>query len=299
MLLLAGTLPTTEIELHTGTARLEKDFLLIGDKPFPLTRGTTSMIGASCSVVHYFNDALPQCVVAGDIGKRSGSRLIYRYLTTHLPRSNISALGLHYIIPDIGLHNQMMIAIRKMKCKPCLIADAGFMYVAKASGQASYYDLFLPDLGELAFLADDKAMHPAYTRGFLTKPEDDPVKLIERAYNTHNAALHLCVKGKTDYICANGEVVEKIEEPLIDELEAIGGTGDTITGMVAGLVFNGVPMVEACTIASKVNRRAGQLVNPTPATQIADIIGALPHALEEIIRDFSIDQCKKDVLTLS
>ena len=287
MLLLAGTLPTTDIELHTGTAFFQQDILTIGDESFPLTRGTASMIGAACAIIRYFGDELPLCVVAGDIGKRSGSRLIYRYLTRHLPKSNVIVLGLHYIIPDIGLHNQVMMSIRKMRQRPCLIADAGFMYSAKASGQASFYDLFLPDLGELAFLADDKASHPAYTRGFLIKLEDIPDKLIEHAYDTGNAAQYLCVKGRTDYICANGEIVEKIDEPLIEELEAIGGTGDTITGMVTGLVYHGFSIPEACTIACKTNRRAGLIVNPTPATQIAEIIAMIPHALSEIVIDTS------------
>ena len=285
MLLLAGTLPTADAELHTGTAGLQGTTLTIGNKTVPLNRGTASMIGAACAVAHYFGDSPPQCVVAGDIGKRSGSRLIYRHLTRHLPKAGATILGLHYIIPDIGLHNQVMMAIRKMSPRPCLIADAGFMYVAKVSGQAASYDLFLPDLGELAFLADDKASHPAYTRGFLTKLEDDPTRLIEHAYDTGNAAQHLCVKGKTDYLYANGRRVEKIDEPLIEELEAIGGTGDTITGMVAGLVSHGLSITEACTIACRANRRAGQILHPTPATQIAEIIAKIPQALSELAFD--------------
>ena len=47
--------------------------------------------------------------------------------------------------------------------KPILVADAGSMYVAKAGGDAPFYDVFTPDLGETAFLADEKAMHPMYT----------------------------------------------------------------------------------------------------------------------------------------
>jgi len=285
MLLLAGTIPTTEIKLHTGTARLDDERLIIGNKTFPLNRGTASMIGAACAVTHYFGDAMPQGVVAGDIGKRSGSRLIYRYLTRNLPKTKVTILALHYIIPDIGLHNQMLMSVRKMSSRPYLIADAGLMYVAKASGQASSYDLFLPDLGELAFLADDKASHPAYTRGFLSKLEDDPARLIEHAYDTGNAAQHLCVKGKTDFICANGKIVEKIDEPTIEELEAIGGTGDTITGMVAGLVYHGSSITKACSIACKANRIAGQIGNSTPATQIGEIIARIPQALEEIFKD--------------
>jgi len=55
-----------------------------------------------------------------------------------------------------------------------LIADAGFMYAAKMSGQASKYDLFTPDVGELAFLADEEAPHLFYTRLiriFLWRPD--------------------------------------------------------------------------------------------------------------------------------
>ena len=47
--------------------------------------------------------------------------------------------------------------------KPTLVADAGFMYVAKMSGYADAYDLFTPEAGELAILADEKAPHPFYT----------------------------------------------------------------------------------------------------------------------------------------
>ena len=284
MILLAGTLPTTDIELHTGTAELQGNSLRIGDKSFPLNRGTASMIGAACTVTQYFGDLPPHCVVAGDIGKRSGSRLVYRYLTKQLPKTTLNVLGLHYIIPDIGLHNQVMMSLRKMPLPPCLIADAGFMYVAKASGNAPSYDLFLPDIGELAFLADEKASHPAYTRGFLTKLEDDPTKLIEHAYETGNTAQHMIVKGKTDHICVNGEIVEKVNEPVIEELEAIGGTGDTITGMVTGLVHHGFSITEACRIACKANRIAGKLINPTPATQICELIAKIPQSLEEIFK---------------
>lgn len=284
MLLLAGTIPTIDIELQTGTAHLDGEKLVVNDKIFPLNRGTASMMGAACAVANYFGDDTPHCVLAGDVGKRSGSRLIYRHLTRYLPKTRVAVLGLHYIIPDIGLHNQMIMAVRKMALRPRLIADAGFMYVAKASGQASSYDLFLPDLGELAFLADDKASHPAYTRGFLSKLEEDPGKLIEHAYNNGNAAQHLCVKGKKDFICTGGKIVETIDEPSIEELEAIGGTGDTITGMVAGLVHHGLSITKACSIACKANRIAGQIVNPTFATQISELIATIPRSLEEIFK---------------
>ena len=56
--------------------------------------------------------------------------------------------------------NRVLFAVEEMAKRPVLIADAGFMYAAKMSGQSSKYDLFTPDVGELAFLADEEAPHP-------------------------------------------------------------------------------------------------------------------------------------------
>ena len=282
-LMLAGTVPSEDISLVAGTAEINSQTLTVGNKHFSINRGTAAMIGAACAVASYFDVSHPFCVIGGDIGKKTGSRLVYHYIRKNIAEMQVSVLCLHYIVPDIGLHNQMLAVIGRLKEKPCLIADAGFMYAAKASGRAASYDLFLPDIGELAFLADDKASHPAYTRGFLTGLEGSPVKLIERAYNTGNASRHLCVKGKTDRVCSDGTVAEEIDTPVVEALEAIGGTGDTITGMVAGLVSHGVPIKEACVIACRANRKAGEMVNPTPATQIHEIIAKIPQAVDEVI----------------
>jgi hypothetical protein len=282
-LLLAGTIPRDTIDLITGEARVYDGKLFIGDSEISLIRGTAAMIGAACAAAAYLGDPLPHCVIGGDIGKRTGSRNVYRHLIKNLPKMEVTVLGLHYIIPDIALHNQVRTSIKKMKQTPTLIADAGFMYVAKASGYATFYDLFLPDLGELAFLADDKAMHPAYTRGFLTKLEDAPAQLIERVFSTGNAARYLCVKGRIDHICADGKILESIGSPMIDALEPIGGTGDTITGMVAGLVSHGYAIPEACRIACSANRIAGQMAAVTPATQIDKIVSLIPAALKDLV----------------
>jgi NAD(P)H-hydrate repair Nnr-like enzyme with NAD(P)H-hydrate dehydratase domain len=91
------------------------------------------------------------------------------------------------------------------------------------------------------------------------------------------------VKGAVDYICHDGEIVEKISEPNIEALEPIGGTGDMITGMISGLIYAGKSPVEACRIAGRVNRRAGELSQPTPATQVKDIIKFIPAALKQVL----------------
>jgi len=279
-ILLAGTIPGNDTSLLTGTATFENNRLFIGKAEIPMNRGTAAMIAAVCKTVQHLNCQMPYCVLGNDIGTKIGSRNVYRYLVKNRKNLPYDIFGLHYIIPDIGLHNQVMTAIRKIDPKPVLVADAGFMYVAKAAGMAANYDLFLPDLGELAFLADEKAAHPAYTRGFLTKLETDPQDLIQKAVMFNNAARNLCVKGKTDYICRGTEILETVSSPAVEELEPIGGTGDTITGMAVGLIGCGYNITEACTVACRANREAGKITGPSPASQISDIISNIPDALK-------------------
>ena len=136
--------------------------------------------------------------------------------------------------------------------------------------------------GELAFLADDKADHPAYTRGFICHLEGEVLNLIKRAYDNKNAAKYMCIKGSTDYVCHEGEILSNVNEPDIDILESIGGTGDTITGIASALIYQGISIDKATTQASKINRWAGKIANPTPATQIYEIIKQIPKALDKI-----------------
>lgn len=93
------------------------------------------------------------------------------------------------------------------------------MYVAKMSGFSRFYDLFTPDVGEMDFLADEKAPHPFHTRGFLLEEEDRAVDLIRRAQKHQNAARFLLVKGYRDYVAKDGVVVDIIEEPLVESME--------------------------------------------------------------------------------
>jgi NAD(P)H-hydrate repair Nnr-like enzyme with NAD(P)H-hydrate dehydratase domain len=225
----------------------------------------------------------PVGLVAGDIGKRQGSEKIYEYLAENLPNMNVGVLTLHYIMPDLKRNKKVLAAIDTMKEKPILIADAGSMYVAKAGGDSHYYDVFTPDLGETAFLADDKADHPTFTRGFIFHMENNVPELIRRAYASNNADPTMFVKGSVDYICHDNEILYTIDQPSVPAMEPIGGTGDLITGMISGLIHAGKSPVEACRIAGHVNRKAGELSQPTPATQIEDILKFIPTALEEVL----------------
>jgi NAD(P)H-hydrate repair Nnr-like enzyme with NAD(P)H-hydrate dehydratase domain len=282
MLLLAGTIPDKELPLIHGRARLDKGRFFIDDKCFCLHRGTSSMIGTAITICQHQGLEEPYCVVAGDIGRGQGSRLVYKYLTENISALNPSVCSFHYIMPDLVLHKELYEALRHTERRPFLIADAGYMYIAKMSGLAGFYDLFTPDVGELAFLADERSPHPFYTRGFIFHRPEDVEGFIFRAYKGKNSPRFLLVKGATDFICEDGEIIERIDKPDVDVLECIGGTGDTITGMVAALIYSGCKPQEACYIAAVANRVAGSLANPTPATQVLEIIRCIPEALKKV-----------------
>jgi len=44
-------------------------------------------------------------------------------------------------------------------------------------------------------------------------------------------------------------------------------------------------VVEACTKACKINRLAGELVNPTPATPIAQFIPFIAEAIRKVVNE--------------
>ena len=277
MILIVGTLPLEGVDLVWGRVEVREKSIKIGGEEFPLGRGTAAMMAACAMVLD--GDQL-YGVTVGDIGTGEGSVKLYRFLAEEVPKLSPAVICFGYVMPNRTLHDAAFEAIQDMKPRPMLLADAGFMYVAKMSGKAPQYDLFTPDLGELAFLADDKSPHPFYTRGFIFHMTDRVPELIKRAYETGGAAKVLLVKGERDYVCKDGEILEVIEEPKVPELEPIGGTGDTITGMTAALIAQGLSLVDAAARAARANRRAGELTRPNPATQIEEIIHHIPRALE-------------------
>ena len=276
-------MPIDKLPLLMGEIQVDEQGVKIEGHDLAFNRGNEAMMAAACLICQEYGVENPVGLVAGDVGNREGSEKIYDYLAENLPNLNVRILTLHYIMPDLKRNKKVLATINTMKDKPILIADAGSMYVAKAGGDSHYYDVFTPDLGETAFLADDKADHPTFTRGFIFHMENNVPELIRRAYASNNAAPTMFVKGSVDYICHNGEILYTIDEPSVPTMEPIGGTGDLITGMISGLIHAGKSPVDACRIAGHVNRKAGELSQPTPATQIRDILKFIPAALEEVL----------------
>ncbi len=175
--------------------------------------------------------------------------------------------------------------MEEMNPRPILIAYAGFMYAAKMSGQSNAYELFTPDAGELAFLADEKAPHPFYTRGFILHDENRIPDLISRAYEHKNTARYLLVKGREDHVASKEGVHAAIDHPVNESIEVMGDTRDSLTGIVSALIASGMETLEAAILADRINRLAGHLAGPTPASQVMEVIAHIPKAMKDVLKD--------------
>lgn len=284
MFAIVGTVPDPDFPLVKGRARIKGDKIIVKGNAFDINRGTPALLAAAARAARVLGQPEPYVFLAGDTGLGHGSAKIYKHLVNCLGKSNFNAIVFHYLQPDVDWHNKVLFAVKEMQRAPALIADAGFMYAAKMSGQANAYDLFTPDAGELAFLADEEAPHPFYARGFILQDENNVPDLISRAYKHKNAARLVLVKGKTDYVADKKGVFATIEKPAHEAMEAIGGTGDTITGVVTALIASGMETAKAAIIAAKVNRIAASRANPTPATQVSEIIAHIPAAIKAALK---------------
>jgi hypothetical protein len=287
MLVLIGTVPEDNFPVVSGTATLRKDTLALDGHETSVNRGTPALVASASKACEILGLSVPLSFLVGDEGVGHGSRKLYEHLKTQLPAIGAKVITFHYLQPDVDWHNRILLALQEKGSLPTLIADAGYMYAAKMSGFASCYDLFTPDIGELAFLADEMAPHPFYTRGFILHEEEKVPDLIQRAYDGENAAKTLLIKGTKDYICTKERIFATVDTPKVTSLELIGGTGDTLTGIVAALTFAGYPVSDAATMAAKANRLAGEMADPTPATQVFNIIQHIPKALENVLDEMT------------
>ena len=286
MLAIVGTIPDADFPLATGEVTLKGGHIYVEGRPAPVNRGTPALMAAAIKCLDVLGLPMPYGYLAGDIGLGDGSRRLYEHLVEHLPQSDFQVITFHYLQPDVDWHNKVLFAIGKIRKRPKLIADAGFMYAAKMSGLAEEYDLFTPDAGELAFLADEEAPHPFYTRGFILHEDQNIPELIRRAYAHRNAARRLLVKGRIDYVAGHQGMIATIDTPSEEALEPIGGTGDTLTGILSALICGGFDIDRAALLAARANRIAGRLASPTPMTQVAEIIARIPEAVSQ-----ALDKC--------
>ncbi len=282
MMLIAGTVPVRDLPLTEGKVESLGEFLVVDGHRIPCTQGTGALISAALAATEYLKLAPPQVLVAGDAGQGKGSRDIYEYLIQKLDELSPEVLVLHYCLPDMALMRRLCESVDKCARRPLMIADAGSMYAAKAAGLAPQFDIFTPDATEIAFLADPEATHPAYIAKHLFDTDiTQALTMVAAAYQNNSAARVLLVKGAIDYVVQYGSVFTAIDEPDVPALEAIGGTGDTITGLVAAFADCGLEPHQAAIIAARANRMAGQFSRATPATKVSQVIEQFPAVFQE------------------
>ena len=288
MMLISGIIPVKDMPLTIGEIKADGVFLNLNGINIPCTQGTAALISAALTATDYLGLDPPHALLAGDIGQGEGSRLIYEYLIKNISNLSPDVLALHYCLPDMAMMKKLIISSERCAKRPIMIADAASMYAAKAAKLATRFDIFTPDSCEMAFLADPDASHPAYiSRHLFDTGETRIPELVSAAYHQKNAAKLLLVKGAVDYVFKDGKIIDIITEPNIPELEAIGGTGDTITGLVAALAYAKLELYEAAIIAAKANRMAGEYAQATPATRIWQIISQLPEVFKEYLCEWS------------
>jgi len=288
MMLIAGTVPLKDLPLTVGRAAAEGDSLVVDGRRIPCTQGTAAMATAAVVATDYLKLDAPQVLVVGDTGQGKGSREMYEYLIQNVARLSPQVLALHYCLPDMALTRRLCEAVKGCARRPVMIADAASMYAAKAAGLAPSFDVFTPDATEMAFLADPDATHPAYIAKHLFDADvTQTPKLVEAAYERKNAARLLLVKGAMDYIVENGKILATVSEPDVPALEPIGGTGDTITGLLCAFVHAGLELHEAAVVAAKANRMAGRMAGATPATRVTQIISQFPTVFKQYLCQWS------------
>jgi len=161
-------------------------------------------------------------------------------------------------------------------------------HVAEFSPDVLALHYWLPDMSQTRQLcaAIEKCRKRPVMILFETDISHTP-ELARTAYENHGAARLLLVKGSTDYIIRDGEVLDMITEPDVPMLEPIGGTGDTITGVVSALAHAELEPHEAAIIAARANRMAGKYAKVTPATKVRQIIDQFPSVFKDYLCEWS------------
>jgi len=279
--LIVGTVPEEDFPLVHGPVVVRNQSLRVQEREVKIARGTPALAAFTAMAAREMDLAPPEVLLMGDTGSGQGSRKVYARLVEIMGELEVEGFTFHYLLPDIYWHNKVLWAIQEKQPSAVLVADAGFMYVAKMSGFSADYDLFTPDIGEMCFLADETAPHPFYTRGFLLEDESRVEEYISRAYSEQNAARHLLVKGARDYIVQDGQIMSTVSEPAVPAMEAIGGTGDSLTGIVTARLMAKEDIPAACHKSALTNRHLGVLGLPTPAFSIGELLPFLAGAMQE------------------
>ncbi|MCX8007318.1 MAG: sugar kinase [Coriobacteriia bacterium] len=281
-LLVVATYPVVAGPVVLGPAIAGGGALEVAGTRVPEAQGTAAMLGAACAAAAHLGCPAPWALLAGDIGRGDGTRAVFAALPDALERVRPTVVAFHYLQPVMALMREGVAAVERIVPDAILVADAGGMYAAKAAGLAPRFELMTPDAGEVGFLADPDATHPAYVSRYLFGTGGfDPAELGRLAHERRGSSRVLLVKGVVDHVLLEGEVAASVHEPVVPALEAIGGTGDTLTGLASAFLAAGFPAVDAAVCAARANREAGLVMHATPAMRARELVAAIPEVLRD------------------
>lgn len=272
--LVVATYPAITGSPIIGLASIAKSGgVRIADTEYSCMQGAFALIASATTVAEANAAPRPYALLCADVGRGDGTIEAFQLLPEVVSQVEPDIAVFHYMKPLVSLMSDAVSKIDDIRPQTTLVADAGGMYAAKAAGVADRFELMTPDVGEIGFLADPGTQHPAYSSKFIFGGQDfDPAHLAQRAWESGGSARTLIIKGAVDHICREGRVVARVSEPSVPALEAVGGTGDTLTGIVCALMATGLPTVDAATKGCEMNRRAGEDLGATPATSVAEFI---------------------------
>lgn len=110
----------------------------------------------------------------------------------------------------------------------------------------------------------------------LERMEVDPDDLKAQA---GESGVVLCLKGPVDHIAGPGGKYAEIEGGNAGL--TVGGTGDTLAGLIAGLMAQGIPAFDATVMGCTIMKRAAADLYPQYgyAFSARDVIARIPHLI--------------------
>jgi hydroxyethylthiazole kinase-like uncharacterized protein yjeF len=190
-------------------------------------------------------------------------------LRPHMERSTCLAMG-----PGLGTHDDTIKSVVKIlgmlkeRSKPALIDADAIKAMGKITKSTEFPVVVTPHAGEFQVLSG-------------RAPSSD---LRTRIEETRSLATTLggtvLLKGHVD-IVSDGEHVKlnRTGNPAM----TVGGTGDVLSGVVAGLVAQGVPEFNASVAGAFINGAAGDLATVELGDHLAptDLIHLIPKVMNE------------------
>jgi NAD(P)H-hydrate epimerase len=221
--------------------------------------------------------------VATAIRSLSPDLIVFPLPDSKLTRGNASRLaswlpevGCIAIGPGLGPQNpnELKNALATLSAKsPALVADADALraVILEAPDAQRAKMVVTPHEGEFERLFGQKVPGPI----------EDRVAVVKKAAGEHGVVVLL--KGPTDVI-SDGENVglNNTHSPAM----TVGGTGDVLTGVTAGLAAKGLGRFDAACCAAYINGLAGAEAAKELGLHIlaSDVVGCIPKAMKRFDR---------------